>query len=175
MSDTRMPQGNLNNWLFVQQFVKSLSVSQDDETVKDAKKVVDIMLNLCDDAYLCRAMFWGMATAMENQIVYLGTNLLVNAERKLSRLTSDGIMGESDLDVSWFANEAKAHINDENAGDQIAQAEAFIEQTQDKMRTAAILFVVYMRAHDEQSALLNQLTYSAIKAKANTNRTTRAA
>ena len=166
---------NLSNWLFVQQYVKGLSVSQDDETVNDAKKVVDIMLNLCDDAYLCRAMFWGMATAMENQLVYLGTNLLPNAERKLSRLASDGIMSESDLDVAWYSNEDKAHVNDENAGDQIAQAEAFINQTQDKMRTAAILFVVYMRAHDEQSGILNQLTYSAIKAKANTNRSMRAA
>ena len=38
------------------------------------------------------------------------------------------------------------------------------------MRTAAILFVTRVRAHDAISKTLEQLTYSGIKAKAASNR-----
>lgn len=156
----------------VQEFCKDLKIEPEDKaTINDAKKLVELTELICEDAYLARAWFWGTATAMENQVSYLGGNLLPKAERKYNSLTSKGFLGEGDVSVDWYANEDKPHVNDDvTMDDQVIDAEAFIARTKEKMKTAAILFVAMVQAHDDNSKMLDQLTYSAIKAKSSNKR-----
>ena len=61
-----------------------------------------------------------MAGAMERQLEFLGGTLLPNAEDKLTRMESNGILGESYTKDSWFGatNEEDPHVNDEIPFDQ---------------------------------------------------------
>ena len=110
------------------------------------------------------------------QLEYLGGTLLPNAQSRAARMASKGIIGESYTIDSWFgtANEDDPHVNDEISFDQqLDDQQTFIGELQVRMRTAAILFVTRLKAHDEISMDLQQLTYSGIKAKSASNREAR--
>ncbi|MAG26337.1 hypothetical protein CMI47_12375 [Candidatus Pacearchaeota archaeon] len=159
-------------------YLSELVVEQDDPELMKALDIVELTELVCDDAWLARQDHYGSAGAMERQIEYLGTTLLPNAEAKLSRMESRGVIGESYTQDSWFgtANEEDPHINDEIPFDQqVEDQKNFIDQLKGRMRTAAILFVTRVRAHDALSMTLDQLSYSGIKAKAESNRQARAA
>ena len=155
------------------EYIQDLIVHQDDEELAKSLEVVDLTALICDDAWLSRQAYYGMAGAMERQLEYLGTTLLPNSEQKLTRMSANGVIGESYTPDSWFgtSNEDDPHVNEEISFDQqIEDQQNFIDQLRTRMRTAAILFVTHVRAHDELSGQLNQLSYSGIKAKAAQNR-----
>jgi len=157
----------------LQTYLNDLTVKQDDEDLVKALEIIELTELICDDAWLARQDHYGSAGAMERQIVYLGSTLLPNAENKLSRMKSTGIIGESYTQDSWFGttNADEPHINDEIPFDQqVEDQENFVEGLKVRMRTAAILFVTRVRAHDELSKTLEQLSYSGIRAKAQQNR-----
>jgi len=159
----------------LREYIASLKVDTNDSWFKDTTRWVELGESVVDDAYLARALFWGVASAMENQLVYLGNNFRVNLTNQLQRLIGNGILSEDDVSVFKFANELRPHINEDRSKDDlIADKEAQIAQVDAKMYVAAVLFVHAVRKHDEISLELNQLTYSAIKARAsqrNSNRT----
>jgi len=158
------------------EYLQELTVKQDDEELVKANEIVDLIGIISDDEWLARQAYYGVAGAMERQLDYLGKTLLPNTESRISRLASGGIMSESLVVDSWFGqtNADKQHINDEVAPDQaLDDAQEFAEGLRVRMRTAAILFVTHLKAHDERSASLNQLTYNQIKAKAESNRQAR--
>ena len=151
-------------------YIQGLNVTPDDEDFINYKQQAEITLLACDDAYLARADFWGMATARENQVLYIGDRLLPNVERQLNQLTGRGINSESN-ETFRFSNEEAPHINEEVSIEElVADKEAMIDQLNDKMRRAAIGLVIAVQNHDELSQVLGQLTYSGIKAQASTKR-----
>ena len=157
----------------LQDYLDNLGVSKDDEEVKKALEIVELTELICDDAWLARQDHYGSAGAMERQLEYLGGTLLPNAEARIARLSSTGVMGESYVQDSWFGstNADDQHVNNEIDKDQvISEQQAFVEQLKVRMRTAAILFVTRVRAHDALSGMLEQLSYTGIKQKAAQNR-----
>lgn len=155
------------------QYLSELTVEPDDEELIKANEIIELTEIICDDAWLARQDHYGSAGAMERQIEYLGGTLLPNAEAKLQRMSGEGIIGESYTQDSWFGttNEDDPHVNDEVSFDQqIEDQQNFVDGLRTRMRTAAILFVTRVRAHDDLSKTLDQLTYGAIKAKAASNR-----
>ncbi|KKL46827.1 hypothetical protein LCGC14_2341640 [marine sediment metagenome] len=159
----------------LQAFLNDLVVKQDDEELEKSLDIVQLTAILCNDPWLTRQAYYGMAGAMERQIVYLGETLLPNTESRISRMASTGIIGESYTQDSWFGttNADDPHVNEEVSFDQqIDDAKTFAEQLRDRMRTAAIIFVTHVRAHDEISKSIEppQLTYGQIKSKAEANR-----
>lgn len=160
----------------INEYLAELTVEQDDEELVKALEIIELTEIICDDAWLARQDHYGSAGAMERQIEYLGGTLLPNAMNKLQRMNSGGVIGESYTQDSWFGttNDDDPHVNDEVSFDQQAEDQAnFVDSLQVRMRTAAILFVTRVRAHDELSKALDQLTYGGIKAKAASNREAR--
>lgn len=161
----------------VNEYVNELIIPADDEEVKQANDMLNIAEAIFDDGYLARANHWGVATAMENQISYLGGNLLPRYERRLNTVTNPtGVLAETDLRASFVSNEDHPHVNEDiTAEEQAGELEAQIDQIKVKMRSAAIVYAVFVAAHDRISMDLNQLTFGAIKAKAYNNRQARSA
>jgi hypothetical protein len=140
------------------------------ELAMDSVKLTELG---CDDGWLARQEHFGVAGAMERQIEYLGNTLLPNAEAKVQKMASGGIIGESYTQDHWFGttNTESPHENEEIAFDQqIEDQQNFADDLRARMRTAAIRMVTRIKAHDDISNTLGQLTYSAIKAKAAANR-----
>lgn len=157
----------------INEYLSELTVNEDDIELKQALELVELTELICDDAWLARQDHYGSAGAMERQIEYLGGTLLPNSERKTSRMAADGIIGESYVMDNWFgkSNDESRHESEEVSFDQqLEDQQNFVEGLKTRMRTAAILFVTRVRAHDEISKTLDQLTYSGIKAKAQSNR-----
>ena len=156
----------------VTEFVNELLVSQEDPELTQAMDHVQMTQLCCDDAWLARQTHYGVAGAMERQIEYLGGTLLPNTESRIQKMNGQGITQESYVIDNWFGttNADSEHIDTENKGDEIIKAEMFREQLVKRMRTAAIILVVHMKAHDELSHDLQQLTYAEIKSKAASNR-----
>lgn len=156
----------------VTEYVNELVVKEDDVELKQALEIVDLTQLICEDAWLARQAMYGMAGAMERQLEYIGGTLLPNTEQRIRRLNGEGVTNESVVVDSWFGttNADSPHINDENPTDALDKAQVFADQLHVRMRTAAILFVTHMRAHDELSSTLEQLTYAGIKQKAAANR-----
>jgi hypothetical protein len=168
----------MSNNFSVNQYMKDMIVKTDDEELIKAMDIIELTEAICDDRWLARQDHFGSAGAMERQLEYLGGTLLPNAQKKLERMNNDGVMGESYTIDSWFgtSNADDPHINDEIPYDQLIDDQrTFIDQLHVRMRTAAILFATRVRAHDEISKQLDQLTYGAIKAKAASNRQARSA
>ncbi len=138
------------------------------DEAKEFKDIVELEHVVLDDPYLARANFWGKATAMENQIKYLGGNYLAGLEGRLNKLKNpSGILAESDLNLSMFANEDMPHINeDRTKEDQIMELEAQIQKVVDKMKRAAVSFIINVREHDDVSKIVDAFTFQAIKARA---------
>jgi hypothetical protein len=161
-----------------QNYLNELTVETNDVELMQAQEMVELTQLICDDAWLARQAMFGMAGAMERQLQYLGETLLPNTERRVQRLNSDGVIGESYTQDSWFGttNTDDPHVNEEvKTKDQlIDDSQTFAEQLRARMRTAAIIFVTHVRAHDEISKILEQFTYGQIKQKAEENRTARA-
>ena len=155
----------------VYSYLNELTVTQDDEEVARAKDWATLTLVILDDPWLARQGFFGMAGAMERQIEYLGGTLRPNTVGRLQRTYEGNISSESDLSQVKWANYDAPHLNDDTPiDDQRASTEAFIEQLDERMRTAGILFVECLKQHDLISKDLDQLTYSGIKAKAASNK-----
>ena len=87
---------NLNNYL------NELVVPANDDILDKAKDITELTEVICDDHWLSRQAHFGYAGAMERQIEYLGNTLLPTAEDKLKRMNSDGVIGESYTQDSWF-------------------------------------------------------------------------
>lgn len=157
----------------VRSYLNELTVATDDPELKKSLDIIELDEILYEDAWLARQGHYGVAGAMERQIEYLGVTLLPSAEGKLQRMNSDGVIGEAYTVDSWFGttNEDDPHINEEISFDQqVEDQQNFVEGLKTRMRTAAIVFVTRVRAHDELSKTLDQLTYGGIKAKAESNR-----
>lgn len=163
------------------EFLKDLVVEQNDEELIRASDVVEANLIMAgNDKYLARQLFFGVSGAMERQLEYVGGTLLPMQENKLQRMNSQGVMGESYVMDSWFgeSNNDDPHTNDEIPYDQVIDNQrTFIDEIKQRMRTAAIIFVTNVRAHDDLSKAIvpQQLSYGAIKAKAASNRQARQA
>lgn len=157
----------------VNEFLHELVVSEDDPELKMANDSVELTELACDDAWLARQEHYGVAGAMERQIEYLGGTLIPNAESRITRMSSDGVMGESYTFDSFFgtSNADDPHVNDEVALDQlIDDQQTFVDGLRRRMRTAGIRMITRVVAHDALSKVLEQLTYGGIKAKAASNR-----
>ncbi len=161
-------QFDLNN------YIGTLSVNSDDQELTQCEDWVNLTHHILDDPWLVRQGLFGMAGAMERQITYLGGTLLPSAEVKLNNLEGRGFLSESDVGSVKFANEDQPHVNDDVTVDQrVDDSKNFIDTLVVRMRTAAIMFVKCVRAHDDISYDLQQLTYDGIKAKAESNRQAR--
>lgn len=156
----------------LQEFVNDMTVTEDDTEYKQSLEIVELIQLICEDAWLARQAMYGMAGAMERQLTYIGGTLLPNTEQRITRYSGEGVSGESYVMDNWagVTNADKPHINDENPTEALDNAQNFAEQLRTRMRTAAILFVTHVRAHDDLSSTLEQLSYAGIKAKANANR-----
>jgi hypothetical protein len=157
----------------LQVYLNELVVKEGDEELQRSLDIINLNEIICDDMWLARQLLYGVAGAMERQLVYLGETLLPNTENKITRMSSDGVMGESYTQDSWFGttNEDNPHVNEEVPLDQlIDDAKTFAQELRERMRTAAIIFVTNVRKHDDISKELNQFTYGQIKAKAASNR-----
>ena len=151
----------------VNEFCSEIEITPDNEVLVEWKQLFNTTQILLDDAYSCRAYFWGVASAMENQIQYLGGNYLPNLERRVNQLEGNGFLSESDLQVSWHSNEDKPHVNEEvDAILQSSEVKDQIDNIQDRMVNLGVAYVLARTSHDDISKTLNQLTYGAIKAKA---------
>ncbi len=159
----------------ITQFVSEIVVKKDDPWYKDVLRFVELASSIIEDAWLLRAYWWGVASAMENQCTYLGGNFLVNLEGQYSRLADPtGFLGESDLSQVKFANEDQPHINDEiSVEEKLETLTQRIDSVKEKMQIAGVIFVFAVRQHDSISQDLDQLTYGAIKARAANNRKAR--
>jgi hypothetical protein len=160
------------------QYLSTLIVHQDDDELTKALDHIELTQLICDDAWLARQAHYGLAGAMERQIQYLGSTLIPNSEAKITRMASSGVIGESYVVDNWFGttNEERRHESEEVSFDQqLEDQQNFVDGLKNRMRTAAIMFVSNVRAHDELSKTLDQLTYSGIKMKASQNRSQRAA
>jgi len=156
------------------EYVGNLVVQADDEELQHTNNLVELVHLCLDDPWLTRQGLFGLAGAMERQITYLGSTLKPSAEQKLNVLSGSGFLSESDVSQARFANEDKPHINDELSVDQrVGDQQDFIDQLDDRMRRASIMFVKCVRAHDAISFDLNQMSYDGIKAKADSNRKAR--
>jgi|TARA_R110000751_G_scaffold173935_1_gene280347 hypothetical protein len=155
------------------EYINTLVVNEDDEELKMCKEGIALYEVICEDAWLARAHHFGVAGALERHIIYSGGTLLANAERKLQNMSSDGVIGES-YTPTWgggTTNEDDPHINEEVSYDQLMDDQRkWVENLQVRLRTAAIMFVTHVIAHDELSNDLNQPSYGGIKAKAAFNK-----
>jgi hypothetical protein len=151
----------------VNAFCKDLAIGTSDEILTEFQQLFNATSILLSDAYSTRAYFWGVASALENQIQYLGSNYLPNLERRVNTLEGTGYLSEGDLQVDWFANEDKPHVNDDtDIETQASDVRSQIDVIQERMRTLAIGYVLAVREHDDISKDLQQLTYGAIKSRA---------
>ena len=157
-------------------FLAEIVISDEDgtaELLQRAKDALEVNLLIDDDKWLSRADNFGQAGAMDRHIEFLGLTLLPNAEAKLNRMTSKGIIGESYVRDSWFGetNEQEPHVSEETPFDQLIENQQnFVDQLKRRMTTAGIKMVVAIHNHDILSNDLEQLTYAGIKAKAAANR-----
>ena len=157
----------------VTDFLNEMVVAKDDEVYKKSCDLVELIALICEDPWLSRQAYFGMAGSMERQIEYLGKTLLPSAESRLAKMNSDGVSSESYVVDSWFgtSNSDQPYTGDDTSHDQaVGDTQDFAEELRDRMRTAGIIFITHMLAHDDISRDLNQLSYGQIKGKANANR-----
>tara|TARA_Y100000310_G_C20680013_1_gene815353 strand:- start:1833 stop:2336 length:504 start_codon:yes stop_codon:yes gene_type:complete len=155
----------------VNAFCNELSLSPDNEVLKEWKQIYQALSVAVEDAWSARALFWGLTSAAENQLSYLGGNFLPNLERRVNNLEGNGILSETDLQVSFHTNEDQPHINeDQDSADLAAEVKVRIDEINERMQVMAIVYVLGVQHHDDISRDLEQLTFSGIKAKAAANR-----
>jgi hypothetical protein len=165
----------------VPEYLAGILIGEEDDsqaTLDRSKDSVELMNLMCNDQWLARASHFGTAGAMDRHIEYIGSVLLPQAENKLSRMTSKGIMGEAYVQNHWFGetNEEQPHVSQEVPLDQLIEDQQnFVDELKSRMKTAGIIMVTAVREHDLLSSELDQLTYAAIKAKAAHNRSAREA
>ena len=151
----------------VNEFCKDLVITPENEVLQEFTQLFTATSALLEDAYSTRAYFWGVASAMENQIQYLGGNYLPNLERRVNTLEGNGYLSEGDLSVDWFSNEDKPHVNEDvTIETQASDTRNQIDMISERMRTLAIAYVLAVWEHDDISKDLQQLTYGAIKSRA---------
>lgn len=151
-------------------------VNEGGDAQKEVKDLLAVMHNVVDDAYIIRGNFFGLASANENQYNYLTNNFGRNLENRLNRLAGTGVLSESNIDEYKFANEEKPHMNEDvTLADQIAEVQQMIDRNNEKRHLCAMWFYFCKLEHDQVSFTLQQLTYSAIRAKAAEKTAARAA
>ena len=151
----------------VNSYVKDLDVPRDNEVLQEWEQLFDTTQVILNDAYSARAYFWGVASAMENQIQYLGSNYLPNLENRVNKLEGNGFLSEGDLQVSWYSNEDKPHVNEDiDITEQASDTKNQIRNIQDRMANLGVAYVLARKNHDDISNNLNQLSYGAIKSRA---------
>jgi hypothetical protein len=110
---------------------------------------------------------------MFNLNMYLSDLTVAQDDEELKRALDIIELDEIMYDDPWLSRQG--HFGDEVSFDQqVDDQREFVNGLENRMRTAGIVFVTRVRAHDELSKQLDQLSYSAIKAKANSNRAARA-
>ena len=153
----------------VTEFLNDMVVSKDDEVYKKSCDLVELIALICEDPWLTRQAYFGIVGAMERQIFYIGNTLLPSVESKLTKLNSEGVGGESYVVDSWFgtSNSDQPYTGDDTSHDQaVDNSETFAEELRERMKTAGIIFITHMLAHDDVSKGINQMTYAQIKSKA---------
>ena len=148
-------------------YIKDLVVNEDDPKLQEAKDSVEVSELLCNDPWLLRQLHYGVAGAMERQMDYLFNDLIPSVESKIARLNGQTVSREI-VQPSWAGstNSEEPHINDEAPDQAIDNSQTFLESLENRVRTAAIIFVMHMKAHDEVSITLDQLSYAQIKHRA---------
>jgi len=156
----------------VAQFIDSIDPVDFKDEAKEFNDIARLVQLAMDDAWLARAYFWGTATAMENQILYLGGNLRTNMERRLNQLENpSGVLAGDDLRTNKFSNESQPHVNEDvPVAERIADLKMRIDQITRKMAVASVHFCIAVENHDDLSKTLEQMTYSQIKARARERR-----
>ena len=149
------------------EYINDLVVTEDDPELKQAKDSVEVSELLCNDEWLVRQLHYGVAGAMERQMDYLFNDLIPSVESKIARLNGQTVSREI-VQPSWAGstNSEEPHINDEAPDQAIDNSQTFLESLENRVRTAAIIFVMHMKAHDEVSITLDQLSYAQIKHRA---------
>jgi hypothetical protein len=149
------------------EYIKDLVVNEDDPKLQEAKDSVEVSELLCNDPWLLRQLHYGVAGAMERQMDYLFNDLIPSVESKIARLNGQTVSREI-VQPSWAGstNSEEPHINDEAPDQAIDNSQTFLESLENRVRTAAIIFVMHMKAHDEVSITLDQLSYAQIKHRA---------
>jgi len=152
----------------IRAFIHTIDADDFKDEASEFKKLFELLQNVLDNAYLARSALWGVATGLENQISYIGSNFRANLERRLNTLENPrGILAEDDLMVHKFANESHPHINnDSTVSDQAEELKLRIDQLTRTMSVAAVGYTLAVRTHDEISQQLGQMTYHAIKSRA---------
>ena len=155
----------------VNKYVNELAVASDDIDLVQATEHINLSELLCDDLWLVRQLHYGVAGAMERQMEYLLSTLIPNTESRIARLNGQTVSRE-EIQVSWAgtSNSAEVHISDENPEQAIDDAQSFLEGLIKRVRTAAIIYVMHVKAHDAASSVLEQFSYQQIKDKAASNR-----
>jgi hypothetical protein len=155
----------------VTEYLNSITISKDDETYIQATDHARMTAIICDDAYLTRQAYFGIAGAMDRQLEYLGGTLLPSVEQRIRTKNSSGIMAESYvLDHQLgFSNSMKEHINAEYDEQEDNDAK-FKEELEERMFVAGVMCIVNILAHDDVSKDINQMSYGQIRGRAAQNK-----
>ena len=156
----------------IRAFIHTIDAEEFEGESSEFRKLFELLQNVLDNAYLARSALWGIATGLENQISYIGSNFRANLERRLNTLENPrGILAEDDLMLHKFANESHPHVNsDITIADQAEELKLRIDQLTRTMSVAAVGYTLAVKTHDEISQQLGQMTYHAIKSRAQSRR-----
>ena len=156
----------------VNTFVNDLDVTPLTAELDQTRDLIALKHILYNDAWTVRQSCYNEAYGMHSHLRYIGGTLLLNAERRLNNLDGNGIMSES-IEVNWAKapNAEQPNINDEiSKSDQAHYAREFISQLKYRMSICAVSYVLHVQEHDDISRDLDQLTFSAIQARATAKR-----
>jgi len=156
----------------VNEYVNSIDVPTSSEELSHVKDLITLKHLIYGDAWTVRQSCYNEAFGMFSHLRYIGGTLLLNAERRLNKVIGTGIMSES-IDVDWSKapNAERPHISDElSVEHQDQNAREFIDQLKYRMYVCAISYVLHVQEHDDISRDLDQLTFSAIQARATAKR-----
>ena len=149
------------------EFINDLEVNDDDEDKKRIEDSIELNHLIYNNQWAVRQVCYSIAWGMLSHLNHLGSNLLPKAEKRINQLEGNGILSESDITVGWgkkYANEDKPHINDEiSVEQQVANPKTQADEIKERMRTAAISFILNRDEHDELSMQLNQLSFKGIQ------------
>src|SRR3990167_9130910 len=132
----------------VYDYLKDLTVEQDDQHVQDVRTLVQAMALVFDNAFALRNKLSAIAFDANRQFDFQVNTRIPKLETQLNRFTNRGVTGEDPLDKFKTSNESKPHINDERAEDTIANNESMIEQAWQQARTEALVYALFVVKHD---------------------------
>jgi hypothetical protein len=156
----------------IETFLKGIKIEDHQETLQHAKDACIVEELAANDPWLARAAHFGVAGAMQRHIIYVGGTLLDNAQQKLTRMSSEGVMGESYVQDHWFGNtneneDENPHVSNEVPFDvQIEKQQNFVEELEGRILRGGIMMVTRIKFHDDLSLSMSprQKTYDQIQA-----------